>query len=51
MNTDGLLDDETVFLQLADVLPGVGVGNLADLIGIQPNLVGIVIYASYVAWY
>ena len=38
VNSDGLLDDETVLDQLPDVLPGVGVGNLADLVRIQPNL-------------
>ncbi len=36
---DGLLDDEAIGDQLADSLARVGVGDLADLIGIQPDLV------------
>ena len=34
----GLLDDETVLDQLPDVGPGVGVGDLVDLVGVQPDL-------------
>ena len=34
----GLLDDEAVLDQLADVLAGVSHGNFVDLIGVQPNL-------------
>ena len=34
----GLLDDETVLDQLPDVLPGVSVGDLVDLIRIKPDL-------------
>jgi hypothetical protein len=30
---------ETVLDELADVLPGVGVGNLVDLVRIQPDFV------------
>ena len=29
--------DETVLEQLADVLSGVGEGNLSDFIGVDPN--------------
>ena len=39
MNGHGLLDDQTVLDELADVLPGVGIGNLVDLVGIQPDFV------------
>jgi hypothetical protein len=35
---DGLLDDEAICDKLSDGLTGVGVGNLAGLIGIEPNL-------------
>ena len=35
---DGLLDDEAIADQLSDVLAGVGVGDLIDLVGIEPNL-------------
>jgi len=35
---DGLLDDEAIGNELADGLAGVGVGDLADLIGIEPDL-------------
>ena len=38
MDGDGFLDDETVLDQLADVLPWVGVGDLADLVRVKPNL-------------
>ena len=38
VDSDRLLDDETILNQLADVLARVGVGNLIDLVGIQPNL-------------
>ena len=38
MDSDRLLDDETILDQLADVLARVGVGNLVNLVGIQPNL-------------
>ena len=34
----GLLDDQTVLDQLPHVGPGVGVGDLVDLIGVQPHL-------------
>merc|ERR1719260_183014 len=34
-----LLDNKTILDELADVLARVGVGNLIDLIGIQPHLV------------
>lgn len=39
MDADGLLDDKAILLELPDVLAGVGVGNFADLVGVQPNLV------------
>ena len=39
MDGHGLLDDEPVLNQLADVLPGVGVSDLVDLVGVEPDLV------------
>ena len=36
---DGLADDEAIADELADGLAGVGVGDLADLVGVQPDLV------------
>merc|ERR1719427_682684 len=39
VNSDRLLDDNTILDQLPDILPGVGVGNLVDLIGVKPDLV------------
>ena len=38
MDSHGLLDDKTVLDQLPDVRPGVGVGDLVDLVGVQPDL-------------
>ena len=38
VDSHGLLDHETVLDQLPDVGPGVGVGDLVDLVRIQPNL-------------
>lgn len=35
---DGLADDEAIGNELADGLAGVGVGDLVDFIGIQPDL-------------
>ena len=35
---DGLPDDEAIVDELADGLAGVGVADLADLVGIQPDL-------------
>jgi hypothetical protein len=35
---DGLADDEAICDELPDGLAGVGVGDLADLVGIKPNL-------------
>merc|ERR1719312_139394 len=35
----GLLDGETVLDQLAHILAGVGVADLGDLVGVQPNLI------------
>ena len=40
MDGDGLLDDQTILDELADVLARVGVGNLVDLVGVQPHLWG-----------
>ena len=37
---DGLLDDKTILDELADVLARVSVGNLVDLVGVQPHLWG-----------
>ena len=42
----GLLDDETILDQLPDVSPGVGVGDLVDLIRVKPHLAII----SYYFW-
>jgi hypothetical protein len=36
---DGLLDDEAIADELSDGLAGVGVGDLADLVGVEPDLV------------
>lgn len=38
MHRHGLADDEAICNELADGLAGVGVGDLADLIGIEPDL-------------
>ena len=38
MDSDGLLDDKTILNELTDVLARVGVGNLVDLVGVQPHL-------------
>ena len=38
VDSNRLLDDKTVLDQLPDVGPGVGVGDLIDLVRIQPNL-------------
>jgi hypothetical protein len=35
---DGLADDEAIGDELADGLAGVGVGDLADLVGVEPDL-------------
>lgn len=35
---DGLADDETILDELADGLAGVGVGDFADLVGVEPDL-------------
>jgi hypothetical protein len=35
---DGLLDDEAIGDVLADGLTGVGVGDLGNLIGVEPDL-------------
>jgi hypothetical protein len=35
---DRLADDETIADELADGLAGVGVGDLADLVGVEPDL-------------
>jgi hypothetical protein len=34
----GLADDETIADELADCLSGVGVGDLVDFIGVEPDL-------------
>jgi hypothetical protein len=39
VHSNGLLDDEAVLDKLADILPRVGVGDLVDLIGVEPDLV------------
>ena len=38
VDSDGFPNDETVLDQASDVLPGIGVRDLGDLIGIQPDL-------------
>ena len=38
VDSNRLLDDKTILDELADVLAGVGIGNLVDLVGIQPHL-------------
>jgi hypothetical protein len=36
---NGLLDDEAILDKLADGLAGVGIADLGDLVGVQPDLV------------
>jgi len=38
VHCDGFADDEAIGDELADGLAGVGVGDLVDLIGIEPDL-------------
>ena len=38
VDSNWLLDDKTILDELADVLARVGVGNLVDLVGVQPHL-------------
>lgn len=38
MHGNGLADDEAIGDELADGLAGVGVGDLVDLVGIEPDL-------------
>jgi hypothetical protein len=38
MHGDGLADDEAICNELSDGLAGVGIGDFADLVGIEPNL-------------
>lgn len=38
MHGDGLADDEAIADELADGLAGVGVGDFADLVGVEPDL-------------
>lgn len=38
MHGDGLADDEAILDELADGLARVGVGNLAGLVGVEPDL-------------
>jgi hypothetical protein len=35
---DGLADDEAILDELADGLAGVGVGDFAGLVGVEPDL-------------
>lgn len=39
MHGDGLADDEAIADELTDGLAGVGVGNLVNLVGVEPDLV------------
>ena len=34
-----LLDDETIRYEFADGLPGVGIGDLAEITGVEPDFV------------
>jgi hypothetical protein len=38
VHSDGLADDEAICNELSDGLAGVGIGDFADLIGIEPDL-------------
>lgn len=38
MHSDWLADDEAISNELSDGLTGVGIGDLAGLIGVEPNL-------------
>lgn len=38
MHCDGLADDETIADELADGLTRVGVADLVDLVGVEPDL-------------
>lgn len=38
MHCDRLADDETIADELTDGLTGVGVGDLVDLVGVEPDL-------------
>ena len=38
MHGDGLADDEAIGDELADGLAGVGVGDFADFVGVEPDL-------------
>ncbi len=38
MHGDGLADDEAICDELADGLTGVGVGDFAGLVGVEPDL-------------
>lgn len=39
MHRDGLADDQAIGNELADGLAGVGIADLGDLIGVDPDLV------------
>jgi len=39
MYSHWLADDQTILDQLADVLPRVGIGDLVDFVGVEPDLV------------
>lgn len=38
MHGDGLADDEAIGHELSDGLAGVGIGNLAHFVGVEPDL-------------
>jgi hypothetical protein len=38
VHCDGLADDEAIGNEFADRLAGVGIGDLVDLVGVEPNL-------------
>lgn len=38
VHSDGLADDEAILDELADGLAGVGIGDLADLVRVEPDL-------------
>jgi hypothetical protein len=38
VNHSGLLDDQTIPVQLVNIAARVGQGNFVDFVGVQPNL-------------
>ena len=50
MDGNGLLDDKTILDELSDVLPGVCVGNLTDLVRIQPHLRNVMFIVKQIVY-